>query len=112
MSTGATLCPPARTGCASSSPTTAGDSARGTASLFVDGDKVGQGRVDGTVPMLFSGDETADVGTDFASPVADDYPDDTRFTGRINWVQLDIGADDHDHLISTEERLRIAMTRQ
>jgi len=27
-------------------------------------------------------------------------------------VQLDIGADDHDHLISPEERLRIAMTRQ
>jgi arylsulfatase A-like enzyme len=85
----------------------------GTATLFVDGDRAGEGRVEGTVPMVFSADETADIGTDYASPVADDYPPgDTAFTGRINWVQLDIGADDHDHLISPEERLRIAMTRQ
>ena len=30
----------------------------GDVTLFVDGDKVGEGRVEGTVPMLFSGDET------------------------------------------------------
>jgi hypothetical protein len=85
----------------------------GTATLFVDGERVGEGRVEGTVPMVFSADETADVVTDYASPVADDYPPgDTAFTGRINWVQLDIGADDHDHLISPEEHFRIAMTRQ
>ena len=35
-----------------------------------------------------------------------------RFTGRIRWVQLDVGTDDHDHLISPDERLRIAMARQ
>jgi arylsulfatase len=34
------------------------------------------------------------------------------FTGRINGVQLDIGEDDQDHLISSEDRLRLAMTRQ
>ena len=34
------------------------------------------------------------------------------FTGRIHWVQLDIGEDDHDHLITPEARLRVAMTRQ
>jgi hypothetical protein len=28
------------------------------------------------------------------------------------WVQIDLEADDHDHLISPEERLRIAMIRQ
>ena len=55
----------------------------GTATLFVDGDKAGEGRVEGTVPMVFSADETADVGTDYASPVADDYPaGDTAFTRR------------------------------
>ena len=41
----------------------------GTAALFVDGAKVGQGRVDATVPMAFSADETADVGNDTATPV-------------------------------------------
>ena len=34
------------------------------------------------------------------------------FTGRVRWVQIDLEVDDHDHLISPEERLRIAMTRQ
>ena len=31
--------------------------------------------------------------------------------GKINWVQIDLGADDHDHFIDPEERLRIAMAR-
>ena len=32
--------------------------------------------------------------------------------GKIHWVQIDLGDDDHDHLIDPEERLRIAMARQ
>jgi arylsulfatase len=83
--------------------------------LFVDGKKVGEGRVDATVPMVFSADETTDVGGDSATPVSDDYgPKDSGFTGRVRWVQLDIdaAAADVDHLISPEERLRVAMTRQ
>jgi arylsulfatase len=87
----------------------------GTVTIFVDGAKVGEGRVDGTEPMMFSGDETTDVGTDSATPVSDDYgPKDSAFTGRVRWVQLDIdeAAEDLDHLITPEERLRIAMSRQ
>jgi arylsulfatase A-like enzyme len=85
----------------------------GTVWLFVDGDKVGDGRVDGTVPMVFSADETTDVGSDTSSPVSDDYtPATSGFTGRIGWVQLDIGEEDADHYITPEERLRVAMARQ
>ena len=87
----------------------------GSVSLYVDGAKAGEGRVDGTEPMIFSADETTDVGTDGGTPVSDDYgPKDSRFTGRIRWVQLDIdaAAEDLDHLITPEERLRIAMARQ
>ena len=87
----------------------------GTAALFVDGDKVGEGRVDATVPMAFSADETADVGNDTATPVTDDLEEGkAQFGGRVKWVQLDIGedAEDADHLISDEERYRIAMARQ
>lgn len=29
-----------------------------------------------------------------------------------NWVQIDLGPDDHDHLISPDERLSFAMARQ
>jgi arylsulfatase len=87
----------------------------GTVTLFVDGAKTGEGRVEGTVPMLFSGDETCDVGSDTASPVSDDYTSETsRFTGKVEWVQIDIdeAAEDLDHLITPEERLHIAMARQ
>ena len=34
------------------------------------------------------------------------------FTGTINWVQIDLGLDEHDHYVDPEERVRIAMTRQ
>jgi len=34
------------------------------------------------------------------------------FSGEENWVQIDLEKDDHDHLISPEERFRIAMARQ
>ncbi len=87
----------------------------GAVTLFVDGEPVGEGRVQATVPMLFSTDETTDVGSDTATPVSDDYgPRDSEFTGKVRWVQLDIdeSAEDVDHLISPEERLQIAMARQ
>jgi arylsulfatase len=87
----------------------------GTVTLYVDGAPVGEGRVGATVPLVFSADETADVGRDSASPVSDDYDGKTSlFSGTVNWVQIDLGDDsvDADHLISSEERLRVAMARQ
>jgi arylsulfatase A-like enzyme len=87
----------------------------GTVTLYLDGDQVGQGRVEATVPLIFSADETADVGRDTASPVSDDYEGESSvFTGTVNWVQIDLGedAEDADHLITPEERLRVAMARQ
>jgi arylsulfatase A-like enzyme len=85
----------------------------GAVSLFVDGKKDGEGRVDMTVPMLFSADETCDVGKETGSPTSPDYgPKDNEFSGQVNWVQIDLERDDHDHLISPEERFRIAMARQ
>jgi arylsulfatase A-like enzyme len=87
----------------------------GDVALFVDGNPVGKGRVDATVPMAFSADETADVGSDTATPVSDDYGvANGTFHGRIRWVELaiDEAAEDLYHLITPEERLRIAMARQ
>jgi arylsulfatase A-like enzyme len=85
----------------------------GNVALYVDGQKSGEGRVEGTVPMLFSGDETMDLGEDTASPVSDDYSSaESTFNGVVNWVQLDAGTDDHDHLISPDERYNLAMARQ
>ena len=87
----------------------------GDVTLFIDGAKIGEGRVEGTVPMVFSADETCDIGSDTASPVSDDYTlEGSRFTGEVEWVQIDIAdaADDLDHLITPEERLKMAMARQ
>ena len=69
----------------------------GDVKLFVDGEEVGEGRIDNTVPMVFSADETTDVGSDSATPVSDDYgPRDSEFTGRVHWVQIDIDASAED----------------
>jgi arylsulfatase len=87
----------------------------GTAKLFLDGSQVGEGRLDGTVPMVFSGDETTDLGQDTGTPVTDDFGSvGQAFNGRIDWVQIDIdeAAEDLDHLITPDERLRIVMARQ
>jgi arylsulfatase len=86
-----------------------------TITLYLDGDKVGDGRLDATVPMVFSGDETTDVGHDAGTGVSDEYATgDNEFTGTVHWVQIDIdeNAEDFDHLITAEERWRVAMARQ
>jgi arylsulfatase len=85
----------------------------GNVTLYLDGNPIGRGRVDQTEPMTFSVDETTDIGCEGGTVVAEDYTSkSSKFNGRINWIQLDQGADDHDHLISPEERLNLAMTRQ
>jgi arylsulfatase len=85
----------------------------GDVTLFHDGSEVGRGRVEATQPFVFSADETTDIGHESGTSVSSAYTARTsRFTGRIAWVQLDVGADDHDHVISPQERLRVAMAQQ
>ena len=85
----------------------------GDTTLFVDGAPVGSARQEASIPMLFSGDETLDLGGDHATSVSDDYtPETSTFTGTVHWVQLDQGADDHSHLLSADELLKVAMVRQ
>jgi arylsulfatase A-like enzyme len=85
----------------------------GDVTLYYDGDPVGTGRVGATQAMIFSADETTDVGYESGTAVSADYtPQTSRFTGKINWVQIDVGDDDNDHFIDPDERLRIAMARQ
>jgi arylsulfatase len=85
----------------------------GDATLYYDGTAVGNGRVGATQPMIFSADETTDIGYESGTTVTQDYSASTsRFSGTINWVQIDLGDDDHDHFIDPEERLRVAVSRQ
>jgi arylsulfatase len=87
----------------------------GDASLYLDGEEIARGRVEATMPLIFSGDETTDLGDDTATPVSDDYATaDRRFTGKVEWVQVDVeeAAPQADHLITPEERFRVALARQ
>jgi arylsulfatase A-like enzyme len=86
----------------------------GMVTLYVDGNKAGEGRVDRTEPILFSADETCDVGNEFGSPVTYDYPARKEFSGEVNWVEIDVGKDavDLEHLITPEQRLSVAMAVQ
>jgi arylsulfatase len=85
----------------------------GDVTLYYDGVAVGSGRVDITQPMIFSADETTDIGYESGTTVTSEYTaHGSRFTGKIQWVQLDVGVDDHDHFIDPEERFRVAMARQ
>jgi arylsulfatase A-like enzyme len=83
----------------------------GLVTLYVDGGTVGEGRVDMTEPMVFSADETCDVGDEFGSPVTYDYPTPKKFSGEVSWVEIDLGeaAVKLDHLITPEQRLHLAM---
>jgi hypothetical protein len=86
----------------------------GTAALFLDGEQVGDGAVGATAAMIFSADDTCDVGKEGGALVADDYPVPNDFTGEVRWVEIDVGAaaDDADHVLSSDEVLRVAMARQ
>jgi arylsulfatase A-like enzyme len=85
----------------------------GNVTLYFDGKKAGEGRVDMTVPMAFSADETCDVGRDTGTPVSDEYEArENEFNGKVLGVQIDVGKADADRFITAEDRLRIAMARQ
>jgi arylsulfatase len=60
----------------------------GTASLFVNNKKAGEGRVDKTVLGRFSADETFDIGMDTGSPVSEDYNSPNPFTGTLKKVEI------------------------
>jgi arylsulfatase A-like enzyme len=87
----------------------------GTATLYYDGKEVGTGRVEQTQGVVFSADETTDVGRETGTTVSPDYTAHTsRFNGKINWVRIDLGDDakDADHYLDPDERFRVAMARQ
>jgi arylsulfatase len=87
----------------------------GGVTLKVDGQTVAEGRLEATVPLVFSLDETCDVGHDTGSPVSDDYrSEDSAFTGTVDSVLLEIaeGATDFSHLVDPQLRLSMALARQ
>ena len=66
----------------------------GVGTLTVNDQKVAEGRIERTQPMIFSADETADVGIDLATPVVEAIGAEarSRFTGRIASVTVEVKA--------------------
>ena len=64
----------------------------GTGTLFINDQKVGEGRIERTQPMIFSADETADVGIDLATPVVEAIGAErkSKFNGRIPSITVKV----------------------
>ena len=82
---------------------------------MVDGKRVGAGKVEATAMTIFSADDTCDVGADYGSPVSPEYgPRGNAFNGAVKGVEIDLAeaAEDADHYLDPQERVRIALARQ
>ena len=78
--------------------------------VFVNGTLVAEGRIDKTVGLVFSGDETADVGVDHHTNVTPAYPQrGNEFTGTIDTVTVDVSG---ELIKDTEAEMRQIMARQ
>ena len=65
----------------------------GTGTLTVDGKPAAKGKIERTVPLRFSLDETMDVGLDTGTPVVEDYLEKMpfKFTGGLKKVVIELG---------------------
>jgi arylsulfatase len=85
----------------------------GTVTLFIDGKPVGEGRVERTVPAVFSADETSDVGIKRGSPITPEMPPEkSAFNGTVDAVVIETSGESTDHLLNREQVLQMIMARQ
>jgi arylsulfatase len=85
----------------------------GTVSLFYDGEKVGEGKIAVTEPMAFSATEGLEIGRELGTPVTPRRKTgDTVFNGEIKWVELEVGDDDHSHLVHPDDFMHMLMSKQ
>ncbi len=75
----------------------------GTATLSVDGTKVGEGAIARTLPFRISLDETLDCGEDTGTPVNEDYRLPFKFAGGLNEVFVRLS----DHALTPQEEEEI-----
>jgi arylsulfatase len=88
----------------------------GTGTLSVDGKQVAQGKIERTILVRFSLDETFDVGMDTGTPVVEDYVNKMpfKFTGDLTKVVIELGksgltASDEKELEEVKEKAAAAV---
>jgi len=85
----------------------------GTATLFVNDKKMGEGRIERTSPSRF-GAESFDVGMDNGSPVSEGYQPPFAYTGTIKKLQVhiapsDLSASDQEKVRNAERKAAMAI---
>jgi arylsulfatase A-like enzyme len=82
--------------------------------LYVDGNAVGKGRLEHTVPLVFSADETSDVGVKRGSPMTPDVAlgEKSKFNGTVMAVVIETSGESQEHLLSREDVLSMIVARQ
>jgi hypothetical protein len=82
-------------------------------SLFVDAKKVAEGSVERTVPVAFAGDARLMVGNKTGGPICSDFRvSGNRFSGRVNWVQIDLAPARAEQVVPAEQQMRVALATQ
>jgi arylsulfatase len=87
----------------------------GQGTLFINGEKVGEGRIPVTQPRLFSADETADVGIGLGTPVVEAIGAEgkSRFNGHITKVTVEVrDADTKADAAARQAQLEVAERTQ
>jgi arylsulfatase len=87
----------------------------GKVTLYTDGKKVGEGKVEATLSIIFSADDGCDIGEDSGAPVSPEYSSaGNRFNGEIKGIQIAIAeaAENADHLVKAEDAIHMALARQ
>jgi arylsulfatase len=85
----------------------------GTVTLSIDEKPVAEGRVERTIPVRVSIDETLDIGEDTGTPVCEDYQVPFRFTGDLRRVLIGLGgtqltAEDEEEIRRARAAIAIA----
>ena len=96
-------------------PAAGGLAKGGTVSLYIDGEKAGEGESSG--PSRWCSRSTTrptSAATEAHGSATTTGPPTQDFNGQIKWIQLDLGKDaqDADHLISPEERYQLKVALQ
>ena len=78
----------------------------GPVTLSVDGKPAADGKLERTVPLLFSADETLDIGEDTGTPASEDYRVPFKFTGELKKVMIELS--DNKLTPAEEEELKKA----
>ncbi|MGE5661173.1 MAG: hypothetical protein ACM3X1_02890 [Ignavibacteriales bacterium] len=83
--------------------------AGGIGRLYINDDKVGEAKIPHTVRYTYAFDETFDLGVDTGTSVTNEYKANTKFTGIIEKVVVDISGERH---IDVDTETKMIMKKQ